>query len=114
MNRHGTIIFAAAAFVAAMAGGSLPAFAQAFQNYKCADGTQFIVGYYPNDSRARWWVGDAGPAPDHVRFTLCGTGRHVENHQDGDHAQARQTAGDRVRADVKRAGTFSFRPFFRT
>jgi membrane-bound inhibitor of C-type lysozyme len=29
-----------------------PAFAQSFQTYHCADGSQFIVGFYPHDSRA--------------------------------------------------------------
>ncbi len=32
--------------------GLSPAFAQSFQTYHCADGTQFIVGFYPYDSRA--------------------------------------------------------------
>jgi membrane-bound inhibitor of C-type lysozyme len=72
MNRHGTIIFAAAAFVAAMAGGSLPAFAQAFQNYKCADGTQFIVGFYPSDSRAYLQL-DGGSVTLARRLTMSGS-----------------------------------------
>jgi membrane-bound inhibitor of C-type lysozyme len=29
-----------------------PAHAQSFQTYHCADGTEFIVGFYPYDSRA--------------------------------------------------------------
>ena len=29
-----------------------PAHAQGFQTYHCADGTQFVVGFYPYDSRA--------------------------------------------------------------
>jgi membrane-bound inhibitor of C-type lysozyme len=32
--------------------GASPALAQSFQTYHCADGTQFIVGFYPSDSRA--------------------------------------------------------------
>ena len=32
--------------------GSSPALAQSFQNYRCADGTQFIVGFFEYDSRA--------------------------------------------------------------
>jgi membrane-bound inhibitor of C-type lysozyme len=35
-----------------MAGGSSGACAQTFQNYRCADGTQLIVAFYPYDSRA--------------------------------------------------------------
>jgi membrane-bound inhibitor of C-type lysozyme len=47
-----TIILIAALFVGGAAGGSAPALAQTFQNYHCADGTQFIVGFYPLDRRA--------------------------------------------------------------
>jgi membrane-bound inhibitor of C-type lysozyme len=32
--------------------GAAPALAQGFQTYHCADGTEFIVGFYPYDSRA--------------------------------------------------------------
>jgi len=32
--------------------GTAPASAQSFQTYHCADGTEFIVGFYPYDSRA--------------------------------------------------------------
>ena len=39
-----------------MIGGSLacvsPAPAQTFNSYRCVDGTRFIVGFYPHDSRA--------------------------------------------------------------
>jgi hypothetical protein len=52
MNWRKTIIFGAALFVAGAACGSTPASAQTFQNYRCADGTQFIVGFYPSDKRA--------------------------------------------------------------
>lgn len=46
--RFGAVVLAAG--LASAAGGS--AFAQTFQNYRCSDGTQFIVGFYPYDSRA--------------------------------------------------------------
>jgi membrane-bound inhibitor of C-type lysozyme len=51
MNRH-NVIFGAALFVAGTAIGSSPASAQTFQNYRCADGTQFIVGFFEYDKRA--------------------------------------------------------------
>jgi membrane-bound inhibitor of C-type lysozyme len=35
-----------------LAAGSSPAAAQTFQNYRCADGTQFIVGFFEYDKRA--------------------------------------------------------------
>jgi membrane-bound inhibitor of C-type lysozyme len=41
-------LFAVAGFFAA----SLPASAQTFNSYRCVDGTRFIVGFYPHDSRA--------------------------------------------------------------
>jgi membrane-bound inhibitor of C-type lysozyme len=46
-----TILFIAAVIVGGAA-GSAPALAQTFQNYHCADGTQFIVGFFPLDKRA--------------------------------------------------------------
>jgi membrane-bound inhibitor of C-type lysozyme len=49
MNR--TIIFGMALFVAGMAAGSSTS-AQTFQSYRCADGTQFIVGFFEYDRRA--------------------------------------------------------------
>jgi membrane-bound inhibitor of C-type lysozyme len=51
MNRY---IFIASAAVAACMAGPLPASAQTttFRTYHCADGSEFIVGFYPYDSRA--------------------------------------------------------------
>ncbi|THD64942.1 MAG: hypothetical protein E7813_16285 [Bradyrhizobium sp.] len=50
MNRRRAAIFAAA--LVAVAAGSSPASAQTFQSYRCADGTQFIAGFFDYDSRA--------------------------------------------------------------
>ncbi len=51
MNRRNSSIFGAMLFVAAT--GSSPAFAQTtFQNYRCADGSEFIVGFFEYDKRA--------------------------------------------------------------
>src|ERR1700736_4997568 len=53
MNRHkNLIIFGAALFVAGVATTSSPALAQTFQSYRCADGSQFIVGFFEYDPRA--------------------------------------------------------------
>jgi membrane-bound inhibitor of C-type lysozyme len=50
MNRRKIIVFGAALWVAA---GASPALAQvSFQNYRCADGSQFIVGFFQYDKRA--------------------------------------------------------------
>jgi membrane-bound inhibitor of C-type lysozyme len=52
MNRYA--IMTAAAAVAGSVAGLLPATAQTttFRTYHCADGSEFIVGFYPYDSRA--------------------------------------------------------------
>ena len=52
MNRRKSMNFVAALFVAGMAAGA-PAVAQtSFQSYRCADGSQFIVGFVQYDTRA--------------------------------------------------------------
>ena len=52
--------------------GLSPAFAQSFQTYHCSDGTRFIVGFYPSDSRAFVQIdGRAITLPR--RLTLSGT-----------------------------------------
>jgi len=48
MRRKVIIILGAAV----LAIGALPARAQTFPSYGCADGTKFIVGFYPYDKRA--------------------------------------------------------------
>ena len=57
MNRYKTAIFGAAFVVAGMAAGSSSALAQTFENYHCADGTHFIVGFFKYDSRAHLQIG---------------------------------------------------------
>ncbi len=53
MDRRKTIVFGSALCVAAAAAGASPALAQAsFQTYRCADGSQFIVGFFQYDKRA--------------------------------------------------------------
>ena len=52
MNRRKTSIFGAVLFVAGIALGPSPALAQTFQSYRCADGSQFIVGFFEYDKRA--------------------------------------------------------------
>jgi membrane-bound inhibitor of C-type lysozyme len=46
------VVIGAALFVAGVATASSVALAQTFQSYRCADGTQFIVGFFENDNRA--------------------------------------------------------------
>ena len=50
------IMIGVASLAAAVAAGVPPAWAQTFQSYRCADGTPFIVGFFPYDSRAHMQV----------------------------------------------------------
>ena len=50
MNYRGIAILSGAALCGALA--SQPASAQAFNSYRCADGTQFVAGFFEYDSRA--------------------------------------------------------------
>ncbi len=66
---RGKVIIIVGAAVFAM--GALPACAQTFQNYSCADGSKFIVGFYAYDKRAHIQV-DGRPVTLARRFTLSG------------------------------------------
>ncbi len=52
MDRKGLAVIVAVVGLAGTATGVPDANAQTFQNYRCADGTQFIVGFFLYDSRA--------------------------------------------------------------
>jgi membrane-bound inhibitor of C-type lysozyme len=71
MRRHKAIILA----FAALAGGTFgagQADAQTFQTYRCADGTQFIVGFYDQDKRAFLQI-DGEPVTLGKRLAVSGT-----------------------------------------
>ena len=108
MNCRRNTIFGAALCVAAAAAVPSAAFAQStFRNYRCADGAQFIVGFFQYDSRAHLQLdGKALTLPKRVALSgsrYQGEGRDAEDHQGrGHHAQARQTAGHHMRADMKK------------
>jgi membrane-bound inhibitor of C-type lysozyme len=69
MNRRKRSIFGAMLFVAAV--GASPASAQTFQSYRCADGTQFIVGFFEYDTRAHLQI-DGRAVTLARRFGLSG------------------------------------------
>src|SRR6476469_2015323 len=52
MDGRDRIVFGAALFFSGAAATLSPASAQSFQSYRCADGTQFIVGFFEYDKRA--------------------------------------------------------------
>jgi membrane-bound inhibitor of C-type lysozyme len=70
MNRHKVIILA----ITMLVGGSFgarQADAQTFRTYRCADGTQFIVGIYDDDKRAFLQI-DGEPVTLAKRLTVSG------------------------------------------
>ncbi len=71
MSRHNADIAIAALVFAGVLTGPSPASAQTFESYRCADGTRFIVGFYPYDSRAYLQI-DGKPTTLKKRLTLSG------------------------------------------
>jgi membrane-bound inhibitor of C-type lysozyme len=71
MNRYMAIFFGAALCLAGALSSSSPASAQTFQNYRCADGTKFIVGFFNYDSRAHMQI-DGRPVTLAKRLALSG------------------------------------------
>ncbi|MBR0957055.1 MliC family protein [Bradyrhizobium japonicum] len=70
MSRHKAIVLA----VAMLAGGigyARQADAQTFKTYRCADGTQFIVGFYDYDKRAFLQI-DGEPVTLAKRLSVSG------------------------------------------
>jgi membrane-bound inhibitor of C-type lysozyme len=72
MNRCRMI--AATAAMAAVLAGLTPVLAQmtTFRTYHCADGSEFIVGFYPYDSRAYLQI-DGGSVMLSKRVSLSGS-----------------------------------------
>lgn len=71
MDLHKAILLA----ITMLAGGILGARqggAQTFQTYRCADGTQFSVGFYDDDKRAFLQI-DGEPVTLAKRLTVSGT-----------------------------------------
>jgi membrane-bound inhibitor of C-type lysozyme len=72
MKRHKSIIFGMALFITGVAGASSSGLAQSFQSYRCADGTQFIVGFFEYDKRAHLQI-DGREVTLAKRFGLSGS-----------------------------------------
>jgi membrane-bound inhibitor of C-type lysozyme len=71
MSRYQKIVVSAA--IAGLIGCIVPLFAQttSFRNYRCADGSQFILASYPNDSSIYLQI-DGGPVTLKRRFSIWG------------------------------------------
>ena len=97
MNCRKITIFGAALWAATTATVPTAAFAQStFRNYRCADGSQFIVGFFQYDSRAHLQLdGKALTLPK--RVALSGS------RYQGKGVTLRITkAGHHMRADMKK------------
>ena len=108
MNCRKITIFGAALALTAAATAPSAASAQPqFQNYRCADGTQFMAGFFQYDPRAHLQL-DGKAVTLAKRVALSGSrysGKRCdpEDHKGrSNHAQARQTAGHDMRADMKK------------
>ena len=72
MNRNKYVCLAAATLVVALAGTSHAAAQSSFQTYRCADGTEFIVGFFQYDKRAHMQV-DGKAVTLQKRVALAGS-----------------------------------------
>jgi membrane-bound inhibitor of C-type lysozyme len=72
MNWRKAIILAAVLPAAGICAAVPAARAQSFQTYHCADGTQFIVAFYPYDTRAYLQI-DGRPVTLARRLALSGS-----------------------------------------
>ena len=73
MNRRKTIVIFRMALIAiGTVTGASPAAAQTFQTYRCADGSQFIVGFFQYDKRAHLQI-DGRAVALARRVALSGT-----------------------------------------
>ncbi|MCP3369056.1 MliC family protein [Bradyrhizobium cajani] len=70
MGRHKAILLAIIMLVGGTC-GARQADAQTFKTYRCADGTQFIVGFYDYDKRAFLQI-DGEPVTLAKRLTVSG------------------------------------------
>lgn len=101
MDRHKAIVLAITLLAAGVL-GSRQADAQTFQTYRCADGTQFIVGLYDDDKRAFLQI-DGEPVTLAKRLAVSGArysggGGHAEDSQvRAYHGEAPEAAGHGLR-----------------
>jgi len=71
MGRHKAIVLATIMLTSGIS-GARQADAQTFKTYRCADGTQFIVGFYDDDKRAFLQI-DGEPVTLAKRLAISGT-----------------------------------------
>lgn len=105
MGRHKVIVLAIIMLAGGIS-GARQADAQTFKTYRCADGTQFIVGFYDYDKRAFLQI-DGEPVTLAKRLAISGMrysggGGHSEDSQDrAHHGEAPEATGDDLRGGRK-------------
>jgi membrane-bound inhibitor of C-type lysozyme len=72
MNHRQAAIFFVVLVAGTLAGRSQASAQSTFQNYRCADGTQFVVGFFQYDSRAHLQI-DGKAVTLLKRLTLSGS-----------------------------------------
>ncbi|WP_454628981.1 MliC family protein [Bradyrhizobium cenepequi] len=72
MNHRHAALFAVVLAAGILAGWSQASAQSTFRNYRCADGTQFIVGFFQYDSRAHLQL-DGKAVTLLKRLTLSGS-----------------------------------------
>ena len=70
--KRAAIFLVGAATLMALATGATPAAAQTFKTYVCADGTQFIAGFFQYDKRAHLQI-DGKAVALNKRIALSGS-----------------------------------------
>ncbi len=106
MNRKEIANFTAAMLIATVAGASTARAQTTWQTYRCADGTEFIVGFFQYDKRAHMQV-DGKAVTLHEAAGVVGRalfGRRCDA-ADGEirgHAEGRKAQGNRLPIDMKK------------
>jgi membrane-bound inhibitor of C-type lysozyme len=129
MGRHKVIVFGITVLVTGIS-GTRQADAQTFRSYRCADGTQFIVGFYDYDNRAFLQI-DGEPVTLARRLSVSGarysgagitlridktgaaTLKHLKRPVTACAVVERPALSLGVRPESKRVETPLFRPFFK-
>jgi membrane-bound inhibitor of C-type lysozyme len=91
MTGYKIAIFGATLLITGVVASSSVVHAQTFENYRCADGTRFIVGFYPYDSRAHLQI-DGRPVTLKKRLAISG-----KRYSGGGVTLAITKAGTRIR-----------------
>ena len=107
MNRNEIAHLAAALLLTTVVGTTNAAAQTTFQTYRCADGTEFIVGFFQYDKRAHMQVdGKAVTLQKRAGFDwralFGGRGDAADDQKIRNHAQGRQAQDDGLPIGMKK------------